>query len=230
MLRRERKGDRAQGMQTHRRARQACHGGVAARAWVVFALRSGAARVNGYGGKERGGLLCGQQKGDHAQGTLTHCRAILACRGGRAASVWVVRALLKGAEVRGRMVKGVRGGAGCCVGSKRATTRRACKRTASQRKQEAGAAAYVPGGQEVAKNIHNGKPLVLYLPCEMARKCGGEWFRGKGGGAGCCAGSKRATMRRACKRTAAQDRHAEEDVLPVLGLNVPCAMARRCGG
>ena len=50
------------------------------------------------------------------------------------------------------------------------------------------------------------------------------------GGAGCCAGSERATTRRACKRTAAQDWHAVEELLPVLGLYLPCAMARRCGG
>ena len=36
--------------------------------------------------------------------------------------------------------------------------------------------------------------------------------------------------RRACKRTAAQDRHMAEELLPALGLYLPCAMARKCGG
>ncbi len=54
--------------------------------------------------------------------------------------------------------------------------------------------------------------------------------KAKGGGAGCCAGSKRATTRRSCERTATQNWHAEEDVPPVVGLYVPCAMARRFGG
>ena len=40
--------------------------------------------------------------------------------------------------------------------------------------------------------------LGLYLPCVMARRCGGERLRRKGVGAGCCAGSERATTRRAC--------------------------------
>ena len=43
-------------------------------------------------------------------------------------------------------------------------------------------------------------------------------------------GAKERQTRRACKRTAAQDKHAEEDELPVLGLYVPCAMAWRCAG
>jgi hypothetical protein len=54
--------------------------------------------------------------------------------------------------------------------------------------------------------------------------------KGEGGGAGCCAGSKRAITRRSCERTATQNWHAEEDVPPVVGLNVPWAMARRFGG
>jgi len=60
------------------------------------------------------------------QGMQTHRRARLARSRGRAAREWVVRALRNGAEVRGRMVKGEGGGAGCCAGSERATTRRAC--------------------------------------------------------------------------------------------------------
>jgi hypothetical protein len=53
--------------------------------------------------------------------------------------------------------------------------------------------------------------------------------KGKGGGAGSCAGSERTTTRRECKRTAAQDWHAVEEMLPVFGLYLPCSMARRCG-
>ena len=61
--------------------------------------------------------------------------------------------------------------------------RRACKRTAAQDRHMA---------EELLP------ALGLYLPCAMARKCGGEWLRGKGGGASCCAGSERTTTRRAC--------------------------------
>jgi len=58
--------------------------------------------------------------------------------------------------------------------------------------QEAGKLAYDPAGQEDA-GTHDDAPNALYVP-------------------------------------AAQDRHAAEEVLPVLGLYVPCAMARGCGG
>ena len=83
------------------------------------------------------------------QGMQTHRRARKA-RG--LARAWVVRALRNGAEVRGRMVKGEGGGAGCCAGSERATTRRACKRTAAQDRHVAELVApwlllYVPAGQ-----------------------------------------------------------------------------------
>ena len=73
---------------------------------------------------EGGGVGCcaGSKKGDHAQGMQTHRRA----SGAVSRATNAVRALRNGAEVRGRMVKGERGGAGCCAGSKRATTRRAC--------------------------------------------------------------------------------------------------------
>ncbi len=72
--------------------------------------------------RERGRLLRGKQRGDQTQSMQTHRRAIPA---GRAASVWVVRALRNSAEVRGRMVKGEGGEAGCSAGSEWATTRRA---------------------------------------------------------------------------------------------------------
>ena len=87
-------------------------------------------------GLGRGTLLSGERKGDHAQGMLTYRRARQARSGRRAARAWVVRALRDGAEVRGRMVKGEGGGAGCCAGSERATTRRACLRTAAQLVQD----------------------------------------------------------------------------------------------
>ena len=67
-------------------------------------------------------LLRGERKGDHAQGMLTHRRADGAGR----RAICAVRALRNGAEVRGRMGKGAGGRAGCCAGSERATTRRAC--------------------------------------------------------------------------------------------------------
>ena len=77
-------------------------------------------------GEGWGKLLRRERKCGHAQGMQTHRRARLARGRGRAAREWVVRALRNGAEVRGRMVKGEGGGAGCCAGSERATTRRAC--------------------------------------------------------------------------------------------------------
>ena len=66
-----------------------------------------------------------ERKDDHALGMQTHRRAAGA---GCLARAWVVSALRNGVEVRERMVKGEGGGAGCCAGSERATTRRACKR------------------------------------------------------------------------------------------------------
>jgi hypothetical protein len=48
----------------------------------------------------------------------------------------------------------------------------------------------------------------------------GEW-----GGACCCAGSERATTRRSCQRTAAQDRQVAELVAPWLLLYVPAGQA-----
>ena len=69
------------------------------------------------------------------------------------------------------MVKGEGGGAGCCAESERATTRRACKRTATQLMQD-------------------DAPLVLYVPCAMARGCGGEGLRGKGAGQAAVRGAK----------------------------------------
>ncbi len=77
-------------------------------------------------GEGRRKLLRRERKCGHAQGMLTHRRARLARGRGRAAQAWVVRALRDGAEVRGIMVKGDEGGAGCYAGSKRDTTRRAC--------------------------------------------------------------------------------------------------------
>ena len=75
------------------------------------------------------------------------------------------------------MVKGEGGGAGCCAGSKRATTRWACKRTAAQSMQD----LWFSDG--------------LYLPCAMTRRCGGEWLRGKGAGQAAARGGKRASKR-----------------------------------
>ena len=110
-----------------------------------------------------------------------------------------------------RMVKGEGGGARCCEGSERATMRRACKRTAAQL-------------------VQDDAPLVLYVPCGMARGCGEERLRGKGAGQAAARGAKGRPRAGHAKRTAAQDRHAAEEVLPVLGLYVPCAMERGCGG
>jgi hypothetical protein len=124
------------------------------------------------GERGRGKLLRGERKGDHAQGMLTHRRARLARGGGRATSVWVVLALRNGAEERGRMVKVKGGGAGCCAGSERATTRWACKRTAAQLVQD------------------DAPAFGLYAPCEMARRCGREWLRGKGAGRAAARGAK----------------------------------------
>ena len=64
-------------------------------------------------------------------------------------------------------------------GKEKEPTRGACKRTAAQL-------------------VQDGAPLALYVPCAIARWCGGEWFKGEGGEAGCCAGSERETTRRAC--------------------------------
>jgi hypothetical protein len=83
-------------------------------------------------GQEGGAGCCAgseratQRKGDHAQSMQTHHRARQARGDRRAAREWVVRALRNGAEVQGRMVKGEGGGAGCCAGSERATMRMAC--------------------------------------------------------------------------------------------------------
>ena len=100
---------------------------------------------------EGAGFLRGERKGDHTLGMLTHRRAKLARGGGRAASAWVVRSLRISAEMRGRMDQVKGGEKGCCAESERATTRRACKRTAAQL-------------------VQDDAPLALYLPCAKARK------------------------------------------------------------
>jgi hypothetical protein len=125
------------------------------------------------------------------------------------------------------MVKREGGWTGCCAESERATTRRACKRTAAQLMQ------------------YDVPPVLSrYVPCALARRCGGEWLREKG--------AKLAAARRAkgrpraghAKRTAAhgtqeagklaydpagQEDAGTHDDAPN-ALYVPCATARRSGG
>jgi hypothetical protein len=139
----------------------------------------------------------------------THRRAKLARGGRRAARAWVVRALRDGAEVRGRMVKGEGGGARCCAGG-------------SKKRPRAGHANAPPRSW----SRMTGPCLGCTCPAQWRGGAGENGKRGKGAGLGCCAGSERATTRRACLRTAAQMKQA--DAPPVL--YVPCAMARRCGG
>ena len=63
--------------------------------------------------------------------------------------------------------------------------------------------------------------LGCTCPAQWCAGVRGEWLRERQAGRAAARGAKERQTRRACKRTAAQDQHAEEDELPVLGLYVP---------
>ena len=91
--------------------------------------------------------------------------------------------------------------------------------------------AVVPVALQEPVGQHAPAPALLFLPCGVEAEVVG---RGEGGwvvhGRACNSAARWQKGRltsRACKRTAAQDWHAEIDALPVIGLYVPCAMARR---